>query len=96
MSEHRTLGVRSAHPVGRCIVEVDTDLYDPWSGGAYEVAALPEVVKLVAPKQPHGAMLTSLTAADRDLALRKLEQWIGARPNLAGAPPSNPAMPRVF
>lgn len=69
---------------------------DPWTGGAYEIGALPEVVKLVAPKQPHGAMLKSLTVADRDIAVRKIEQWIGARPNLEGAQPGNPAMPRVF
>jgi hypothetical protein len=65
--------------------------YDPWTGGAYAVPPRAEMLKVVAPKAPHGAMLTTLTAADRDAALAKIEAWMGTRPTIT--PTHRPARP---
>ncbi len=71
--------------------------FDPWTGGAYDVAPLPEVVKYIAPGTPHGTYLTDLATADRDAAVGKLEQWMGVRPNITAAMNTpNPAQPRLF
>ena len=69
--------------------------YDPWSGGAYDIATNPKLVKVVAPKQPHAAMIDNLTPTDRDLVLRTIESWIGKRPNIGmpGVTPRRPAQP---
>jgi hypothetical protein len=72
--------------------------FDPWSGGAYDVAQLPDVVKVMAPGTPHGTYLKDLAPADRDLASAKIETWIGVKPTLdaSSTTPPSPALPRVF
>lgn len=69
---------------------------DPWTGGAYEVGTQSDVIKVVAPDAPHAAMLTSLTATDRERALRAIELWVGKRPAITPAQPRGPATPRMF
>ena len=59
---------------------------DPWTGGAYEIGTQADVVKLVVPASPHASYLKDLPVADRDIALGKIEQWIGARPGLTTTP----------
>jgi len=59
---------------------------DPWTGGAYEIGTHPEVVKLVVPASPHASYIKDLPVADREIALRKIEQWIGTRPGLTPRP----------
>jgi hypothetical protein len=71
--------------------------FDPWTGGAYDIAQLPEVVKYVAPGKPHATYLLDLAPADRDAAVAKLTAWLGVQPNLAAAGGTpNPAQPRLF
>jgi hypothetical protein len=70
--------------------------YDPWTGGAFEIGTQPDVVKVVAPKADHGAMITNLIESDRTLVLKKLEEWIGRRPSLYPAPVPTPPMPMFF
>jgi len=55
---------------------------DPWTGGAYELGMQPETVKLVAPKMSHMAMIKDLTTGDKEIALGKIEQWMGTRPTI--------------
>jgi hypothetical protein len=66
---------------------------DPWSGGAYEIGTRADVMKFVAPKRPHAAMLKDLTDADREAVLAKIEQWIGARPAIGAGPTPHVPMP---
>jgi len=66
---------------------------DPWTGGAYELGMQPEVIKVVAPAMPHAAMIKDLTPADREMALAKIESWIGSRPNIGAGPTPHVPMP---
>jgi hypothetical protein len=67
--------------------------YDPWTGGAYQVGEVQDgVIKLIAPRANHGAMLTSLESRDREAALGLLDRWMDTRPEI-GAPTGAPVPP---
>lgn len=68
---------------------------DPWTGGAYEIGTQSDVVKLTAPAMSHMAEIKSLTAADKELALAKIESWMGVKPTLAPTPTPGAPMPRI-
>jgi hypothetical protein len=68
---------------------------DPWTGGAYEIGTQADVVKLTAPAMSHMAEIKSLTPADKELALAKLEAWMGVKPTLAPTPTPGAPMPRI-
>jgi PS-10 peptidase S37 len=50
---------------------------DPWTAGAFEPPAGHDLLRLVAPASNHGADLSGLTPADRELAFSALTRWLG-------------------
>lgn len=70
--------------------------WDPWSGGMFDGGDRPEVLRVVAPRAPHGAGVGDLSASDRAAVLAKVQAWTGLVADesaLARAVPE-PAAPR--
>jgi hypothetical protein len=59
--------------------------WDPWTGGQFELGAATDSLRLIQARGSHGARLSRLDPADRELALARLEAWTGVRPGLAAS-----------
>ena len=56
---------------------------DPWIAGAYDLGtATGDVLKLVANRKNHHALIADLSATNQAKALSKIERWIDERPTL--------------
>ncbi len=60
---------------------------DPWTAGAFELGARPELYRFDVAGGNHGAQIGRLSEPDRSAALGRLEAWLG----VAAAPPAAPA-----
>ncbi|RLB49736.1 MAG: hypothetical protein DRJ42_20370 [Deltaproteobacteria bacterium] len=68
--------------------------HDPWTGGAYEVPDVDDVLRVTAPGANHGAMIRTLLPDDRGQVLDAIESWTGTRPALDDdAPVVGPLLP---
>lgn len=60
---------------------------DPWSASPFEVRERNDAFRFFVPGGNHGARITQLPQAERDLALQKLFEWMGV-----SAPATGPAL----
>ncbi len=76
-------------------------VWDPWSGGKFELGAATDSLRLIAPGASHGADLRSLTDPDKAAAYARLAEWTGVTPDESGLkrsarvvrPPAEPRIP---
>jgi hypothetical protein len=54
--------------------------WDPWSAGAYTPGTAHDTAVLAVAHGTHGANISRLASADRQLALQKIEAWTGVHP----------------
>ncbi len=66
--------------------------WDPWTAGAFQVDGVAGVTKLVAPHANHSAAIQDLAPDAREIALERIERWIGQRPQIK-VPGGSPTAP---
>ncbi len=58
--------------------------FDPWYGGEFELGSgTVDSFKLIVAGANHGARITQLAPADKEIALDAIESWMGVRPAIA-------------
>lgn len=62
---------------GRAVVFVYGEL-DPWSAAQYDLGQSTDTFKAIAPANNHLSMMFDLSAPEQEVAMEKVEKWLGA------------------